>query len=112
MQDLTPTLKNLVLIVSLLAALAGCAGLYPQPEDAVEAEARAQLVIALLNSQNRELMHYKGIGNIRIRCLLAGESFLLKPRCLSPLFSKIFDNISGHWTCHPTADRRHPGAPA
>lgn len=56
-------------MVSLLAALAGCAGLYPRPEDAVEAEARAsaQRVIARLKNLNRELIHYKGIGTIRVR---------------------------------------------
>ncbi len=69
MQGQTPVLKNTVLILSVLAALAGCASLAPQPEDALEAEARAgaRAVIAMLNSQNRELMHYKGIGNLKIR---------------------------------------------
>ena len=69
MRDLTPILKNLVLIFSLLAAFAGCASLVPQPEDALEAEARAvaEAVIAVLKRQNRELLHYKGIGNIKVR---------------------------------------------
>jgi hypothetical protein len=69
MRDLTPILKNLVLIFSVAAVLAGCASLAPQPEDALEAEARAgaRVVMAMLNSRNRDLMHYKGIGNIKIR---------------------------------------------
>lgn len=64
-----PALINMVLILGVLAVLASCASLSPQPEDAQEAEARAdaQVVIALLNSQNRELIHYKGIGNIKVR---------------------------------------------
>ncbi len=65
----TPALTKLVLIFSALALLAGCASLSQQPEDAFEAESRAgaEAVIAVLKSQNRELLHYKGIGKIKIR---------------------------------------------
>jgi hypothetical protein len=64
-----PALKTMALIFSVMAAIAGCASLSPQPEDARNAEARAgaQIVIAYLNSQNDDLIHYKGIGNIKVR---------------------------------------------
>ena len=49
--------------------LASCASLSRQPEDSLEAAARAdaQVMISFLSNQNRGLVNYKGIGKIKVR---------------------------------------------
>jgi len=62
-------LKNMMCLLCAAVLLAGCAGLFRQPEDPLElaARAEAQGVISFLSNQNRELKNYKGIGKIKVR---------------------------------------------
>jgi hypothetical protein len=64
-----PDLKNMLCVFCAAVLLASCASLSRQPEDPLEAAARAEagVVISLLNNQNRELVNYKGIGKIKVR---------------------------------------------
>jgi hypothetical protein len=62
-------LKNMMCIFGAAVLLAGCASLSRQPEDSLEAAARAEarVMISFLSNQNRELKNYKGIGKIKVR---------------------------------------------
>ena len=62
-------LKNTMCILGVVLLLAGCASLSRQPEDPLEAAARAdaQVMISFLSNQNRGLVNYKGIGKIKVR---------------------------------------------
>ena len=65
-------LKNTMCLFGAAVLLASCASLSRQPEDSLEAAARAeaQVVISFLSNQNRELVNYKGIGKIKVHAMV------------------------------------------